>query len=103
MTTRAYYGITALRYSGGAITEAMMGLVDGAPGHWELQPAPTRLIEVVNRLLEGDTVVPLFRDGKGGFIPGPQVKVDVLPGGAETLAQEGEAPAGAGLADLPRF
>lgn len=96
------YGITALRYQGSQIVEAMMGLVDPGRGDWDIQPAPTRLVEVVDRLVEGDTVISLFADELGTLRPGPQVKVDVLPEGTETLALADDAP-GHRLQDLPRF
>jgi hypothetical protein len=96
------YGITALRYAGAQIVEAMMGLIDATQPRWDLRPTPTRLAEVVDRLVEGDTVISLFSDAAGGLQPGPEVKVDVLADSTETLALEGEAP-GRTLSDLPRF
>jgi hypothetical protein len=47
-------------------------------------------------------VISLFPDDAGGLQPGPEVKVDVLPEGTETLALAEEAP-GRSLRDLPRF
>lgn len=102
MVERATYGITAVRYAGAQIVEAMMGLIDSSHNRWDLRPAPTRLTEVVDRLVEGDTVISLFPDGEGHLQPGPEVKVDVLPEGTETLALDPEAP-GRTLRDLPRF
>ncbi len=102
MVENAIYGITALRYAGAQIVEAMMGLIDTSQTEWDLRPTPTRLTEVVDRLVEGDTVISLFPDDEGGLEPGPEVKVDVLPGGTETLALAEEAP-GRSLHDLPRF
>ena len=102
MVERATYGITAVRYAGAQIVEAMMGLIDSSRKRWDLRPAPTRLTEVVDRLVEGDTVISLFPDGEGQLQPGPEVKVDVLPEGTETLALDPEAP-GRTLRDLPRF
>jgi hypothetical protein len=102
MVEKATYGITALRYAGANIVEAMMGLIDSTHARWDLRPAPTRLTEVVDRLVEGDTVISLFPDEDGGLAPGPEVKVDVLPEGTETLALEQEAP-GRTLRDLPTF
>ena len=37
-------------------------------------------------MVEGDTVISVFPDDAGGFAPGPEVKVDLLPEGTETLA-----------------
>jgi hypothetical protein len=96
------YGITALRYAGAQIVEAMMGLIDSSQARWDLRPTPARLTEVVDRLVEGDTVISLFPGDAGGLEPGPEVKVDVLPDSTETLALEAEAP-GRTLRDLPRF
>ncbi len=102
MVENAKYGITALRYAGAQIVEAMMGLIDPTQTHWDLRPSPTRLTEVVDRLVEGDTVISLFSDDAGKLEAGPEVKVDVLPEGTETLALAEETP-GRSLRDLPRF
>jgi hypothetical protein len=91
-----------VRYVGAQLVEAMMGLIDGTQARWDLRPTPTRLNEVVDRLVEGDTVISLFPDDSGGLEPGPEVKVDVLPEGTETLALADEAQ-GRSLRDLPRF
>lgn len=96
------YGITAVRYAGAQLVEAMMGLIDPSHARWDLRPAPTRVTEVVDRLVEGDTVISLFPDGDGQLRVGPEVKVDVLPEGVETLALAEEKP-GRSLEDLPRF
>ena len=96
------YGITAVRLTGSQVTEVMMGMVDPSLEYWDLRPAPTRLVEVVDRLVEGDTIVALFPTERGTLRMGPEVKVDVLPGGAETLAPEEDRP-GQRLTDLPRF
>ena len=102
MVERATYGITALRYAGTQIVEAMMGLIDARNAHWDMRPTPTRVTEVVDRLVEGDTIISLFPDEEGGLQPGPEVKVDVLPEGTETLAFDEDRPSRT-LADLPRF
>ena len=102
MVEKAVYGITALRYAGPNVVGAMMGLIDSAHSRWDLRPSPARLIEVIDRLVEGDTVISLFPDDDGGFAPGPEVKVDLLPEGTETLALEDDTP-GRSLVDLPRF
>jgi hypothetical protein len=98
----AVYGIIALRYAGTQIVEAMMGLVDASLARFDLRPAPTRVVEVVDKLVEGDTVITLFPDENGELQPGPQVKVDVLAEGTETLALAEDSP-GRRLGDLPRF
>lgn len=96
------YGITAVHLEGSQVTEVMMGMVDPSLEHWDLRPAPTRLVEVVDRLVEGDTIVTLFPTERGTLQMGPQVKVDVLPEGTETLAAAEEQP-GRRLTDLPRY
>src|SRR3954468_14041942 len=102
MVENVKYGITAVRFAGAQVVEAMMGLIDATQSRWDLRPAPTRVTEVVDRLVEGDTVISMFPDDEGGLQPGPEVKVDVLPEGVETLALVEEAP-GRSLKDLPRF
>lgn len=102
MVEKATYGITAVRYAGAQIVEAMMGLIDRSQKRWDLRPAPTRVSEVVDRLVEGDTVISLFADDAGNLQPGPEVKVDVLAEGTETLALADDRP-GRSLQDLPRF
>ena len=102
MVEKAVYGIAAVRYAGSQVVEAMMGLIDSAHTRWDLRPSPTRIVEVIDRMVEGDTVISVFPDDAGGFAPGPEVKVDLLPEGTETLALEGDAP-GRSLVDLPRF
>ena len=96
------YGITAVRLEGNHVAEVMMGMIDPSLEHWDLRPAPTRAVEVVDRLVEGDTIVTLFPTESGRLQMGPQVKVDVLPEGTETLAAAEEQP-GRRLADLPKF
>jgi len=102
MTHKAVYGITALRYAGSHVVGAMMGLIDRTRVRWDLKPAPARVNEVVDRLVEGDTVITLFPDENGNLRAGPEVKVDVLAEGTETLALAEEAP-GSELGDLPRY
>ena len=102
MAENVKYGITALRYAGSQIVEAMMGLIDATQARWDLRPTPTRLTEVVDKLVEGDTVISLFPDDSGGLQAGPEVKVDVLPEGTETLALAEES-SGRSIRDLPRF
>lgn len=102
MVEKALYGITALRYAGPNVVEAMMGLIDSANESWDLRPSPTRIVEVIDRMVEGDTVISMFPDEAGRLAPGPEVKVDLLPEGTETLALAEEAP-GRSLDDLPRF
>jgi hypothetical protein len=102
MVENATYGITAVRLVGAQVVEAMMGLIDPSRAKWDMRPTPTRVTEVVDRLVEGDTVISLFPDEEGGLKAGPEVKVDVLPEGTETLALAEEQP-GRSINDLPRF
>jgi hypothetical protein len=96
------YGITAVRMEGSQVAEVMMGMIAPSLEHWDLRPAPTRLVEVVDRLVEGDTIVTLFPTERGTLQLGPQVKVDVLPEGTESLSFAEDQP-GRRLTDLPRF
>ena len=96
------YGITAVHLEGNQVTEVMKGMIAPDLEHWDLLPAATRLVEVVDRLVEGDTVVALFPTERGSLRLGPQVQVDVLPEGTETLAAAEERP-GLRLRDLPRY
>jgi hypothetical protein len=96
------YGITAVRMEDGHVSWVMMGMIAPDFGHWDLRPAPTRLVEVVDRLVEGDTVVTLFTTERGTLQLGSQVTVDLLPEGIETLASSEDRP-GRRLSDLPRF
>ena len=96
------YGITAVRLEGNQVAEVMMGMIDPCLEQWDLRPSPTRLVEVVDRLVEGDTIVTLFQTERGTLQMGPEVKVDVLPEGTETLAAADDRP-GRRLQDLPRF
>ena len=96
------YGITAVRLEGHLVSEVMMGMIDPSLEHWDLRPAPTRLVEVVDRLVEGDTIVLLFPTERGTLTMGPDVKGAVLPEGTETLAAAEERP-GRRLKDMPQF
>lgn len=96
------YGITAVRLENGQVAEVMMGMIDPGLEQWDLRPAPTRLVEVVDRLVEGDTVVTLFPTERGTLQLGPEVQVDVVGDGVETLALTVDRP-GQRLTDLPRF
>ena len=98
----AIYGITAVRYSGPHMVAAMMGLIDSAHQCWDLLPSPARVVEVIDRMVEGDRVISMFPDNAGGFAPGPEIKVGLLPEGTETLTLD-EEESGLSLQDLPRF
>ena len=98
----ATYAITALRWHNTDIDEAMVGLIDPQRTEWDLAPAPARVNDLVDKLVEGDRVVTLFPDAHGRWLLGPEVKVTVLPGGAETLSLAEDAQ-GRRLDDLPRY
>ena len=51
MVESVKYGITAVRFAGAQVVEAMMGLIDASQSRWDLRPAPTRVSEVVDRLV----------------------------------------------------
>ena len=102
MVEKAVYGITALRYAGPDVVGAMMGLIDSVHQRWDRLPSPARIVEVIDRMVEGDAVFTLFPDEQGVLSLGPEVKVDLLPEGTETLALAEEEP-GRCLDDLPRF
>jgi hypothetical protein len=99
---QATYGITAVRYAGSQMVGAMMGLIDSVHERWDLRPSPARIVEVIDRMVEGDRVISMFADAQGVLAPGPEIKVDLLPEGTETLTLDDEAP-GRRLSDLPRF
>jgi hypothetical protein len=103
MVEKAKYGITALRYAGPQMVEAMMGLIDNVHERWEVRPSPTRIVAVIDRMVEGDTVFSMFPDADGRLAPGPEVKVDLLTEGMEILVLDDEEAAGLSLNDLPRF
>ncbi len=102
MVEKAVYGITALRYAGSHVVGAMMGLIDGGNDRWDMRPSPARIVDVIDRMVEGDIVISMFPDDDGRLERGPEVKVDLLPEGTELLALAEDAP-GRSLDDLPRF
>lgn len=100
---QATYGITAVRYAGSQMVEAMMGLIDSVHERWDLRPSPARIVEVIDRMVEGDRVVSMFPDAQGILAQGPEIKVDLLPEGTETLTLDENDVPGRRLSDLPRF
>jgi len=65
------YGITAVRFeASGAprIHEVLMGLLAPEARGWDLPPAPVPLIEVIDRLLEGDAIVAVREDASGKLV-----------------------------------
>ncbi len=98
----AVYAITALRWRGQGIDQAMMGLLDVDRMKWDLAPAPARTSTVIDRLLEGDTVVTLMGDPSLARPIGPALKLGLSPEGEETLAVDDTVQADS-LREMPRF
>ncbi|MGP1630090.1 MAG: hypothetical protein ACTS5V_09145 [Giesbergeria sp.] len=103
------YGITAVRFEPtGAprIDQVMMGLLALDGRGWAQLPSAVQLVEVVDRLLEGDAIVAV-REQAGGILEysapaSLQVQDSANGGWEESIAfpEDGAAP---GLRDLPRF
>lgn len=103
------YGITAVRFErSGAprIHEVLMGLLDREGQRWDLPPAPVPLVEVIDRLLEGDAIVAVREEAGGKLVrsqPAALQVQDSLHGGWEesiAFPEDAHAP---GLRDLPPF
>ena len=103
------YGITAVRFEpSGAprIDQVMMGLMARDGIGWEMPPTLVPLVEVVDRLLEGDVIVAVREQAGGALVHGApaalQVQDSLHGGWEESIAfpDDGAAP---GLHDLPRF
>lgn len=101
----ARYGVTAVRYRDDEreIDSLMLGLLDPQTASWLIQPAPAALIEVVDRVLDGDEVTPLFADAGGRLVAGPPLLVRMRETGDETLEPVHAPAPGRELANLPRF
>ena len=103
------YGITAVRFepSGApSIDQVMMGLLALDGSGWVQPPTAVQLVEVVDRLLEGDAIVAV-RQQAGGMLERSapaalQVQDSAYGGWEESIAfpDDGAAPS---LRDLPRF
>jgi len=98
----AVYAITALRWRDRGIDQAMMGLLDTDRMQWDRAPTPARTSAVIDRLLEGDTIITLVGDPAHARRIGPSLKVGVSPEGEETFAED-EALHPDTLRELPRF
>lgn len=96
MTT---YAVTALRWDNGQVVAAMMGEVKKEQTVFSAEPVHTQLIEVVDKIRGGDTVVLSFP----GALPGPGLRVETLADGMETIeAMPSELP-NKTLADMPTY
>ncbi|VVE49829.1 hypothetical protein PTE30175_04521 [Pandoraea terrae] len=71
----------------GRVTHVRWARVDTDTNTWAAEPAVDPVIDVVEVIMGGDHVFTVFRDG-ANTIPGPRVRIDILPGGVETLALE---------------
>lgn len=106
------YGITAVRFatSGASrIEQVLMGLLTENRAGWELPPAPIPLKEVIDRLLEGDSIVAVREEPTGHFTCSApaalQVQDSQYDGWEESIAfppndRASDAP---GLGNLPHF
>ena len=106
------YGITAVRFdASGAprIDEVLMGLLAEDGAGWDLPPARVPLVEVIDRLLEGDAIVAVREEAGGIFKRSAPAELRVQDsqygGWEESIAfseddHHSDAP---GLRDLPHF
>ena len=106
------YGITAVRLdASGAprIDEVLMGRLTEDGAAWHKLPAPVPLVDVIDRLLEGDAIVAIREEAGGVFRRSSRAELQVqdsLHGGwDESIAfseddQQTDAPS---LRNLPRF
>ncbi|MCB1988791.1 MAG: hypothetical protein R3E55_05310 [Burkholderiaceae bacterium] len=103
------YGISAVRYDarqGPCISEVLMGLLAADGRCWESAPVPVPLVEVVDRLLEGDPIVAVRAGPRGTLVHGAPACLQVQDsrhGGWDeciSFPEDGNAPA---LHDLPMF
>jgi hypothetical protein len=88
------------------IDQVLMGLLAPEASGWDMPPAAVPLIEVIDRLLEGDAIVAV-REGVDGKLvhSGPahlQVQDSLHGGWEESIAfpEDSHAPS---LRDLPQF
>ncbi|MGO4305750.1 hypothetical protein [Cupriavidus sp. RAF12] len=100
MTTHA---VTAKRIdpNTGELTHVMWGQVNRDGSQWTIEPRIGTVLEVVDALTFGDTVVTVF-EIEGGRVPGPHLRVTVDGHGRESIAIEpAELKAGRTIVDLP--
>ncbi len=103
------YGITAVRFElSGAprIDQVLMGVLTRDGNGWDMPPAAVPLVEVIDRLLEGDEIVAV-REHAGGTLvrsglAALQVQDSLHGGWEESIAfpEDGQAQ---NLHDLPHF
>jgi len=103
------YGITAVRFEpSGAphIDQVLMGLLSPDGSGWDLPPSAVPLVEVIDRLLEGDEIVAVCQTPGGKLVHGGRAALQVqdsLHGGWEESIAFPEDAGAPGLRDLPRF
>ena len=103
------YGITAVRFEPSGvprIDQVLMGLLAPGGHGWDMPHATVPLVEVIDRLLEGDQIVAVKEQAGGALIcSGPaalQVQDSLNGGWEESIAFPDDAKA-PGLRDLPHF
>jgi len=101
----AVHAITAVRMDGNSqrVTHVFWGQVSVSGEHFEVAPHASPVIEVVDALAKGDTVVTVFPLGEQR-VAGPEIRRVVDEAGREGIEMVvADSDAGRTLADLPRF
>lgn len=103
------YGITAVRFEpSGAprIDQVLMGLLTRDGRSWDWPPTSVPLVEVIDRLLEGDEIVAVREQAGGTLVcsglAALQVQDSLHGGWEESIVFPDDAQA-QDLHDLPRF
>lgn len=101
----AVHAITAVRMDGNSqrVTHVFWGQVSVSGEQFEVAPHASPVIEVVEALAKGDTVVTVF-PSEGQRVAGPEVRRVVDEAGREGIEMVvADSDAGLTLADLPRL
>jgi hypothetical protein len=101
----AVHAITAVRMDGHSqrVTHVLWGQVSVSGEQFEVAPQASPVIEVVEALAKGDTVVTVF-PLEGQRVAGPEVRRVVDEAGREGIEMVvADTDAGRTLADLPRL
>lgn len=101
----AVHAITAVRMDGNSqrVTHVLWGQVSVSGEQFEVAPQASPVIEVVEALAKGDTVVTVF-PLEGQRVAGPEVRRVVDEAGREGIEMVvADTDAGRTLADLPRL
>ncbi|WP_432731446.1 hypothetical protein [Variovorax sp. W6] len=96
MTT---FAVTAVRWADDNITHVLMGEVVKSGTVFKAEPVERPVIDAVDRLRRGDTVVLSFP----GALPGPGLRVVVAPNGDEGIETLPFELPNKTLRDLPTF